>query len=227
MTEPAPHPIVQDRIDTARAQGRRMATGTVLLRRTDREALGLAEGALFCSWCGTSPLPSRRRTWCSDECVQAFLVRSDMSTVRRRLEERDNGVCCVCGLDCEAKFRHYSGALRDFFNQHKQYNYPEKGQRFQLPRDTPEWTRFKQEWGVWHTTYPNTFWEADHIVPVAEGGGICSLENYRTLCVQCHRRETAELARRLGPKRAAANAIRRSAEEAWRDRTAGQMRLEV
>jgi len=39
-------------------------------------------------------------------------------------------------------------------------------------------------------------WEADHIVPVVEGGGLCGLENYRTLCLSCHRRETAELAKR-------------------------------
>ena len=30
------------------------------------------------------------------------------------------------------------------------------------------------------------FWQADHIVPVAEGGGECSLANLRTLCTPCH-----------------------------------------
>lgn len=39
-------------------------------------------------------------------------------------------------------------------------------------------------------------WEADHIVPVVEGGGLCGLENYRTLCLACHRAETAALAAR-------------------------------
>ena len=29
-------------------------------------------------------------------------------------------------------------------------------------------------------------WEADHIVPVKDGGGCCGLENYRTLCRKCH-----------------------------------------
>lgn len=44
-------------------------------------------------------------------------------------------------------------------------------------------------------------WQADHIVPVIEGGGECGIDNYRTLCTACHRRETAALAaRRARPK---------------------------
>jgi hypothetical protein len=40
-------------------------------------------------------------------------------------------------------------------------------------------------------------WEADHIVPVVEGGGLCGLENYRTLCSVCHKKVTAALRKRL------------------------------
>jgi 5-methylcytosine-specific restriction endonuclease McrA len=40
-------------------------------------------------------------------------------------------------------------------------------------------------------------WQADHIVPVVEGGGQCTLDNFRTLCTACHKEETAELMRRL------------------------------
>lgn len=29
-------------------------------------------------------------------------------------------------------------------------------------------------------------WHADHIVPVYKGGGLCQIENLRTLCVPCH-----------------------------------------
>jgi len=39
-------------------------------------------------------------------------------------------------------------------------------------------------------------WDADHIVPVCEGGGQCGLDNYRTLCHPCHKRVTRELAAR-------------------------------
>lgn len=31
------------------------------------------------------------------------------------------------------------------------------------------------------------FWQVDHIKPVYEGGGQCSLDNLQTLCTVCHR----------------------------------------
>ena len=46
-------------------------------------------------------------------------------------------------------------------------------------------------------------WQADHIVPVAEGGGECGLENYRTLCTACHKPVTAALRKRLAKRETA------------------------
>jgi hypothetical protein len=55
------------------------------------------------------------------------------------------------------------------------------------------------DWGPWWTVNM-TFWEADHIVPVCEGGGCCGLENYQTLCLKCHKEETKNLAKRRANK---------------------------
>ena len=44
-------------------------------------------------------------------------------------------------------------------------------------------------------------WEADHIVPVVEGGGGCGLDGYRTLCIPCHRLVTRDLMGRLAARR--------------------------
>jgi 5-methylcytosine-specific restriction endonuclease McrA len=30
-------------------------------------------------------------------------------------------------------------------------------------------------------------WDADHIIPVKDGGGCSGLENLRTLCISCHK----------------------------------------
>ena len=36
---------------------------------------------------------------------------------------------------------------------------------------------------------------------VIEGGGECGLDGFRTLCLDCHHKETAELARRRAKQR--------------------------
>ena len=51
--------------------------------------------------------------------------------------------------------------------------------------------QFDKDWGA-----RRHFWDADHIVPVVEGGGECDLANMRTLCLKCHKLVTAELRRR-------------------------------
>jgi len=48
-------------------------------------------------------------------------------------------------------------------------------------------------------------WQADHIVPVYEGGGLCDLTNFRTLCTVCHGDETAKQATARARARHAAN----------------------
>lgn len=47
----------------------------------------------------------------------------------------------------------------------------------------------------------NHQWEADHIVPVSEGGGLCGLDGYRTLCKKCHGAESGALRKRLNERR--------------------------
>ena len=92
---------------------------------------------------------------------------------RRRLPARagllrDHGVCALCGLDTEA--------LR---KDKRKLDYAAR-------------RRFEKDWGG-----RRHLWDADHIVPVAEGGGECDLSNMRTLCLRCHRAVTAALRKRL------------------------------
>jgi hypothetical protein len=35
--------------------------------------------------------------------------------------------------------------------------------------------------------FGGSLWDADHIVPVKDGGGLCGLDNMRTLCISCHK----------------------------------------
>jgi 5-methylcytosine-specific restriction enzyme A len=85
---------------------------------------------------------------------------------------RDRGVCAQCGVDTIA-----------------------------LRRDMRklDFAARRQFLKLWKLREGNrkSFWDADHIVPVAEGGGQCDLSNMRTLCLLCHGAATAELRARL------------------------------
>ena len=54
-------------------------------------------------------------------------------------------------------------------------------------------------------------WEADHILAVSEGGGGCGLEDFQTLCTDCHNGKTAAMRKR---KAAADRAHRNRAQGA-------------
>ena len=48
-----------------------------------------------------------------------------------------------------------------------------------------------------------SYWDADHILPIVEGGDVCALENHRTLCYWCHQGQTSALATRRAEARRA------------------------
>jgi 5-methylcytosine-specific restriction protein A len=60
-----------------------------------------------------------------------------------------------------------------------------------------------RHWGF-KTRVRKSLWDADHIVPVAEGGGECDLDNIRTLCLRCHRSVTMQLRERIRRAKVAA-----------------------
>ena len=133
------------------------------------------EGRALCRWCRLE-VPKGRRTFCSDFCVDQWRLRSDPGYLRDRVLARDHGICAVCGIDCVAEFyriRKIRGVRR---------------------------VEAYAKWGI-RPFSRSSLWDADHIVPVAEGGGECDLDNLRTLCLKCHRAVTAELRLRLGKSR--------------------------
>ena len=43
---------------------------------------------------------------------------------------------------------------------------------------------------IWKQKHGGGLWDADHIVRVEHGGGLCGLENIRTFCISCHKSVT-------------------------------------
>ncbi len=130
-----------------------------------------ATGRPLCRWC-RAETPKGRRTFCSDSCVHEWKLRTDPGYLREHVLARDAGVCAVCRID--------TVALR---KDMRRLDYAAR-------------RRFLKEWGLKEGSR-KSLWDADHIVPVAEGGGQCDLLNMRTLCLKCHRIATAALRSRL------------------------------
>jgi len=125
----------------------------------------------FCRWCSTA-VPKGRRTFCSDACVHEWKLRTNPAYLREHVFARDHGVCAKCGAD--------TVALR----------------RDMRKLDYAARRKFLKLWKLREGSR-KSLWDADHIVPVAEGGGQCDLTNMRTLCLLCHREATAALLARL------------------------------
>lgn len=47
----------------------------------------------------------------------------------------------------------------------------------------------------------NKEWHADHIIPVHLGGGGCGLDNFQTLCIDCHKEKSIKELKTLNTKR--------------------------
>jgi len=160
-------------------------------------------GRPLCRWCKAEILTgSGRRRWCSQRCVDEYLVRKSPSSARQLVFARDKGVCAVCRVDTERVRR----IRKLLWERKKGYASPTWGRWWDLDRARFRWQRFA-DWITQNVaasggqSYAH-LWEADHVVPVAEGGGACGLENLRTLCKRCHGRETGALRKRLNQARA-------------------------
>ena len=129
--------------------------------------------------------------------------RAGSAYVRKCLAKRDNGVCASCGTDTIAqklaleaysRQQHLADLAAAIVNRIQDLTPKQWG--FINEQRALRDAAWCAEIGISKTQVKRTWWEADHIIPVAEGGGECGLENYQTLCLKCHKAKTAEQARR-------------------------------
>lgn len=128
-------------------------------------------GFTLCRWC-QSPVKPPRRTMCSPECVHEILIRTNGKYVRDCVFKRDKGICKICSVDTKKIAKgalSLEGEDRNKFLVSKNISLKRK---------------------IWKRKHGGGLWDADHIVPVKKGGGTCGLENFRTLCIDCHKKVT-------------------------------------
>ena len=144
------------------------------------------QGNPLCRWC-LVPVVAPRLSWCSDKCVLDYKDRYDGTHQRKQVFKRDRGICVVCTVDTKRVARAVMALKGDRAAQGRMlvdHGFRATDLRFKRRGLSP-------------------LWQADHTVPVVEGGGGAHFSELRTLCLICHRAETARLmARRRAAKKA-------------------------
>ncbi|XP_071788740.1 DNA annealing helicase and endonuclease ZRANB3-like [Asterias amurensis] len=148
------------------------------------------EGRPLCVFCGkvtsssTALEKHQGAAWdmryCSERCKHEFNCRrSNSKYIRDQLLEAEHGVCQLCGVKAQELCNNIKDAAKS----------ERKTLLEQSVMSKLSTSRLNE---IIRNPSSGQFWHADHIVAVFEGGGLCSMDNFRTLCVVCHDKVTAE-----------------------------------
>lgn len=144
-------------------------------------------GNPLCRWCKQVVKPPKL-TFCSKNCVHEWKLRSSTTYLRKCIVRRDKGICADCGVNCLPITRGFKRPMRG--------------------ETRAEWKRrvatLRKRYGI--PKHRTTFYDVDHILPVAEGGGAMIsdlMSNCRLLCIPCHRKVTSAFATKRAKKKAA------------------------
>ncbi|GLI59174.1 hypothetical protein VaNZ11_001003 [Volvox africanus] len=147
-----------------------------------RLCLNCAKPVQDCSLPASTPLDTSDYLFCDPHCETGYFVKGSGSALRRTLARLEHGVCQMCGLDCTNLVRQLQTirtTSRDFLAK----------RRAVVERLAPRLTRHGYTAlleRLLRTATEGFAWQADHITPVYAGGGLCDVDNMRTLCVACH-----------------------------------------
>ena len=144
---------------------------------------------------------------CGAPCLEWIQLRTNPAALRAAVFARDRGVCATCALDCNAlhlRIKPLSEADRRRVVLAAAPTFGEERHAGALA-------------ALCATGHAGRLWQADHTVAVIDGGGLCGLENMRTLCVTCHTDKTARLASRRAAERREARDVAAAADvPPWR-----------
>ncbi len=147
------------------------------------------------------------RTLCSRQCREVVGQSTAPAMQRQAVRRRDKGFCALCGCDTE-KLKRIARSVTHL----AQRGYGMVSAGAELLN------------GLGFSGRDHDLWEMDHVIAVVENGGLTTdldyirrmvragrwaevgLENLRTLCIPCHKIETAALARRRAKVRRDAKA---------------------
>lgn len=142
-----------------------------------------------CRFCG-KPCEGRRTSFCSQACVEEWMIRTDPAHARTKVWERDRGVCGQCRKDTTLTGQKIIQLpIKKMIATCERFSIPLRISPIQIARHSKAAPRMEIHIQIGH------LWEAHHKIAVVHGGAQMGLENLETLCIFCHRNETAALIR--------------------------------
>ncbi|CAE8602362.1 unnamed protein product [Polarella glacialis] len=125
---------------------------------------------------------SEERLFCTGSCRARYFGKRNGGSLRRQLFELELGICQSCGLDCHKTWQ--ALVLTAATPERRAACLADLAPR--LAADSGLVARIVEA----PRLTEGMLWQADHVVPVWAGGGVCGLENLQTLCAACHRAKT-------------------------------------
>jgi 5-methylcytosine-specific restriction protein A len=150
----------------------------ISLRKNERE-IGNKRGPnghRLCRWCEKEVDPPRI-TFCSNECVHNWKLRSNIKYLRQHVYMRDCGICARCNKDTRL--------LKIKLEDLRAVLLREVGKEWE---QSETWTVCLRENHLTRKEAWKSLWHADHILPVTKGGGQCGISGIQSLCIQCHKK---------------------------------------
>jgi len=182
-----------------------------------REQAVSAAGVWLCIGCNDAPsraqhppgagargapqptVSNRMELFCSAECEARLALISDPGRMRKALFDLEAGVCRLCGLDCGQLQARLRGLGAAGSAEQRRGVLVGADARYAMPEHSARLSALCTAEGAAKAH----LWEADHVTPVRLGGGLCGLENMRTLCNLCHAQASAAFAAERARRRAA------------------------
>jgi len=174
------------------------------LTTTRTQVFGDVSKGTECRVCGRAVDDGRAKV-CSNYCgnlLSAVMGMLNWTTVRRKIIDRDDETCQVCGFDY-SKERKARGHIRALIDEAAGER-PESPSLEDLGGNTDvAWDNHHKVFEAWRDRreaakerYGDPYeaersLEVDHIVPVSEGGHPFDPANLQTLCEECHKDKTA------------------------------------
>ncbi|ESP02276.1 hypothetical protein LOTGIDRAFT_138707 [Lottia gigantea] len=146
----------------------------------------------------TQTITSNNNAWqtrfCSLNCADSHWTKTDSGYCRDKIYQIEHGVCQICQFDAHSFYKQ----IKDTVDMKVRVKLISESKFSKLKSKVKEVMARKPVEGQ--------FWHVDHIKPVFEGGGMCDIDNMRTLCVICHQKVTSQQASKRAQVRKLAGA---------------------